>query len=750
MLDAHEHPLVFLRKTGKGGSRNQMPNAILIAFVSVLSLGSVAAPATAKQEQGVPPPFLSSPEDTGAANNTVKSIDFVGNQHYKAKVLGQRLDFKKGSRLDPVLTEAGRRIIEEIYRKVGFAFVKVALDRAKLPTGQVLYAIDEGPRVRIASVKFSGNKAIKTDTLRKITKIKQKSWFYWPFYYTKEAVAEDVVRLENFYYEKGFLDYKITAETQFSDDKSGVYLTFVIEEGPAYRIENILFAGNKYFDDDTLRARLELTPGEVYIKRKAAADAQRLLKLYGEHGFVDADIQHKPRFCPEVGADVVNVEFNIVEGNQFRIGQVEITGDEVTQDKVVRHVLDEYGFTPGQLYNGDIAPKQGGGILEKYVQRMALAEEVMIRPVTPASGAPDQKDAKVDIKEGTTGWINPGVGVSSDYGMIGQLIYEQRNFDITDWPESFGEFITMKAFRGAGQRMRIAFQPGTELSVYSINFSDPYWQGRPVTLDVAGSSFERYRESYREGRLRSYLGFEQRFQDRWRRSIGLRAENVDVRSLEFDAPQEIIDVKGDNLLVGVKFGIGRSVIDDIYDPTTGHVFDADYEQVTGDHTFGVLEGSYVWYNTLYQDVLERKTVLAVKVRAGTTVIDDAPPFEKFYAGGTGTYGIRGFEYRGISPRGLQTNVPVPQRKDPIGSDWIFLAGTEVTVPLIGENFDALFFFDSGTVQTGRYRMSLGTGIQIRIPHWFGPVPMRFEVAAPLKKDEDDETQVFSFSIGRLF
>jgi outer membrane protein insertion porin family len=163
-----------------------------------------------------------------------------------------------------------------------------------------------------------------------------------------------------------------------------------------------------------------------------------------------------------------------------------------------------------------------------------------------------------------------------------------------------------------------------------------------------------------------------------------------------------------------------------------------------------LQGSVVGYKTLYEDLLERKTVLATKLLAGT-ILSDAPPFEKFYAGGTRTYGIRGFEYRGVSTRGLQTYVPNPVRKDPIGSDWIFLANSEVIMPLIGENISALFFVDSGTVDTGRYRMSIGTGIEITIPQLLGTrVPMRFEIATPLRKDDEDETQVFSFYMGRLY
>jgi outer membrane protein insertion porin family len=277
---------------------------------------------------------------------------------------------------------------------------------------------------------------------------------------------------------------------------------------------------------------------------------------------------------------------------------------------------------------------------------------------------------------------------------------------------------------------------------------------RPTSLDIAGSSWERWRESYDEERTKGYFGFEKRHKSGWRSRLGFRAENVEVGNLDYDAPQEIYDVKGHNLLLGTRVGIGLDATNDRIGPSKGYEFDIGYEQVTGDHDFGILQGSIVGYRTLYEDLLERKTVLATKLLAGTTV-SDAPPFEKFYAGGMRTYGIRGFEYRGVSTRGLQMNAPNPVRKDPIGSNSIILASTEATVPLIGDNtrekISALFFMDSGTVDTGRYRVSIGAGIEIMIPQLFGVrVPMRFEFGFPLRKDDGDDTQVFSFYVGRFF
>lgn len=680
----------------------------------------------------------------------IKSIEFEGNRRFKSHVLRERLGFELGDRLDPFLAEGGRMTIAEVYRKVGYPSVKVVLDRDRLADGHLLYRIEEGPRVQIGSIEFEGNDAFGDGTLRQVIKIKEKKWLLWPFHFTEEAVEADVDRLREFYYGRGHLNYKIEARTELSDSGDKMDVVFVIEEGPVYRIDRIVFNGNTRFTEEQLRENLDSREGKVYLKAEADRGARRIEQRYREIGYVDAEVRQSVKFTPEVDENLVTLTINVKEGRQFRIGRIDITGNETTKDKVVRRVLDEYDFTPGELYNAKIAPKEGNGRLEKYSQRAASAQQVMIRPVAPESGDPNTKDVRVDLEEGMTGIIRPGVGFSSDNGVMAQIIYQQQNFDIADLPEDLGEwFMPWRTFRGAGQRFGLRLEPGTRYSQYSISFSDPYWRDEPITFNMLGQSWKRFRESYDEKRLKGAIGFEQRLSEQWRRSIGFRAENVKVDDLDFDAPLEIRDFYGGTQLFGVRFGVGFSGVDDVYDPSQGRNISAFYEQVTGDDTFGILEGSYTRYFTLHEDVLGRKTILAGKFLGGT-ILGEAPPFEKFYAGGTSRYGIRGFEYRGVSTRGLQTNVPNPVRKDPIGSDWIFLAGAEITIPLVGENFGLLLFSDSGTIDTGSYRLSIGTGVEIKVPQVFGNMPIRFEIATPLLKDDEDETQVFSFSGGGVF
>ncbi|HUT30165.1 MAG TPA: outer membrane protein assembly factor BamA [Sedimentisphaerales bacterium] len=700
----------------------------------------------------------------------VKSIkfSFTGKRTYKEKTLLGKLGFKEGETIDAVLAEFGREDLKEFYLKKGFAFVELELDRSKLSDGQVIYAVTEGPRVKIKSVRFIGNESLRKETLKKAIKSRKKEWFLWGPYYSEDKLVEDAERLQNIYWDRGLLDCSVTVTKEFSKDRSKVRITVSIDEGPVYAIEKVVLTGARQiyqvdtggrFDEQSLRGKVKLEAGQTYKKQQAESDRKELLKVYRENGFVDAtvDLQVDKVISKEddgaqgrfVSTGRVSVEFKIREGQPFRIGRIDIMGNKQAQDKVIRRVLDGYDFQPGRLFNADVVRGDGSGELEAEVRRKVYAQEATITPV--AGSGPDQKNAEVEIKEGQTGSAMLGAGFSSDRGVIGSLILEQRNFNISDWPDSFTEFITGQAFKGAGQSLRIALEPGTEFSQYSVNFNEPYFRDQPISLDVTGLDSEWARESYGEGRTKGFVGFSERYErrsrDRWRRNIGFRLENVDVRSIDSDAPQEIKDVAGGNLLAGARLGIGKELTDNSFMPTEGYGIDGSYEQITGDQTFGILSGTYTWYRPIYEDLEERKTIVVTRIHAGT-MLGDAPPFEKFYAGGM--HSIRGFDYRGVSTRGLQTNVPNPEKKDPIGSDWIFLANAEIIAPLVGQSLSALFFIDSGTVDSGRYRVSVGTGVQILIPQWFGPVPMRLGLATPLSKDDLDETQAFFFYIGRLF
>ncbi|MBN2588759.1 MAG: BamA/TamA family outer membrane protein [Sedimentisphaerales bacterium] len=666
----------------------------------------------------------------------IQSITFVDKGKFSNKTLKKKLDFKVGDNFDSVLIESGRYELSEFYRKKGYAEVKVTLDNSELVHGRVAYIIDKGTRYKIKSVKFKGNKLIKTGNLRSIIKTKTNEWFFWSSYYTEEKIASDVKRLKDAYYQRGFLNYDIQVLGR-SD------ITFLIDEGPRYKINKIEVTGNKEFDNETLLSKFELETGSIYYPLKAKAQAERILNMYREKGYVEVNIKYEHSFT-EVGNNTVDINFDITEGIKFRIGRVEIIGNEQTQDKVIRNVLEEYKFSPGQLYNANMAPPEGGGELESRVRGATLAEEVSITPViSEPNQESDMLDATVSITEGLTGMWNPGIAYGTDDGFVGMLSWSQGNFDITDWPESFGEFITMQSFKGAGQRLSVNLRPGKEISSYSVSLTEPYFRNKPISLNVAGQSWERWYSSHDEKRTKGTFSFQKRYRSLWRTNFGFRVENVDVGGIEYDAPQEIIDFKGNNLLIGTKFGFGRDETDDMYLPSSGYVFNFDYEHVTGDDDFGILEGYGVFYKTLYKDFRDRKTILAAKLLAGT-ISSNAPFYEKFYAGGIGNYGIRGFEYRGISDRAL------PNYDYPIGSDSIFLANAEVSVPLIGDNVSLLFFVDIGTVNTGPYRISAGGGLQVMVPQFLGPVPIRFTFAEPIRKDDYDETQSFSFFMGGMF
>ena len=674
--------------------------------------------------------------------NLVRSITFIGNENIKYGKLAKDAGFKRGDYLDAFAIGNSVDTIKELYLKKGYAFVDITVDDEKLRSGEVIYYISEGPRVKVKARTIEGNEAVSTKELAKALKTKSRKFWLWPAYYSKEVVDKDIAKLQEVFQEKGYLDSRVESTLKLSEDKSAAFITFSVTEGPMYLVDSVVIRGNEFFDDEVLYGDFKLKAGQFYSEDQSRFDIRSISRRYKEIGFIDVRVSYRRTFT---GAGKVLCEFDVVEGGRFRIGEIIITGNEATHDNVIRHILDEEGFRPGQWYNGEIARGDETGELERLIKRTVYTESTFIKQV---GSKPDQRDARINITEGQTGSVMLGAGVSSNRGLIGQLVFDQRNFDITDWPDSWKEFASGKSFKGAGQRFRISIEPGTQQDAYSVSFTEPYLYDQAVSFNTTASVFERWQESHNEKRAKAYVGIEKRYDDDWRRGISFRVENIDVSDLDLDAPQEIRDIVGDTSLVGIKLSIRKDTTDSRFLPTRGYNFDSSFEQVGGDFTFGVVSGTQRWYKTLYEDLAERKTVLETKVRVAS-ILGDAPAFEKFYAGGTGS--IRGFDYRGVSTRGLQTGgVPDPQREDPIGSDWLVTANAEVAIPLTTEVLSALFFVDTGIIDTGGVRASIGTGIQILLPQWFGPVPMRFEFAVPVMKDDVDENQIFSFTVGALF
>jgi outer membrane protein insertion porin family len=146
--------------------------------------------------------------------------------------------------------------------------------------------------------------------------------------------------------------------------------------------------------------------------------------------------------------------------------------------------------------------------------------------------------------------------------------------------------------------------------------------------------------------------------------------------------------------------------------------------------------------------MDRPYVVSGRVKFGQ-MVGTAPVYEKFYGGGMGS--IRGFEYRGISPRG--TNANGTSNDGEIGGDMSFFAGVEYNMPIYKESHRGVVFLDTGTVESDfeitTYRISFGVGLRVTIP-MFGPVPMAIDFGFPLVKASEDDTQVFSFSLGWTF
>jgi outer membrane protein insertion porin family len=354
-------------------------------------------------------------------------------------------------------------------------------------------------------------------------------------------------------------------------------------------------------------------------------------------------------------------------------------------------------------------------------------------------------DIDVLLEEAQTGRLMFGIGVNSDAGVIGNIVIDEQNFDITRWPRSFRDF-TSGAFRGAGQRFRLEALPGTQVQRYTASFSDPYIFNSPFSLSLSGFYYDRFFVDWDEQRVGGSLGFGYSFPERpdLSTSVNFRYETIDIFNPRVPTPQALTEVVGQNDLMSVRFQVSHDRRDSAYLPTEGHLIRLSFEQAFGSFTYPKFEGDYrKYFVTRERPDRTGRHVLGLSLKIGAAG-DDTPLYEHFFAGGFST--IRGFDFRGASPTAGAGNVVV-------GGEFQVLSSAEYRFPLTADdNLYGSFFLDVGTVEESSsiafsdVRVTPGFELRVNIPA-LGPIPLAIGVGVPIQHEVGDDLRPFHFFVG---
>jgi outer membrane protein insertion porin family len=692
---------------------------------------------------------LIQPTETGVVlafvvteQKALRSVGFRGNTAVRTEDLTALSDLKTGQAIDTYRIVLARRAMEQAYRDKNYPFASITLDSQQLSdNGNLIFIVNEGPNVRIRNIDFIGAKAFDEGELK--GKIRSKTWLWVlrPGTLDGERLDDDVAGLQQFYRDKGYFDVRVGRRVIFSPDQTEAQIEFVIDEGPRYKIDKITFRGNNKVTEADLRDKLKLVEGRFFDREIVDRDKRRLVEAFSPFGMIYApelnnpeylSIDAVPRFRLEAGS--IELVYDINEGREFTLGNIEVRGNTRTLNKVV---LREMRTQPGELYNSAIINRA-----KERLMGTRLFDDVRI---TPIGDAPGERDLLVEVQESKTALLTFGAGVNSNGGLSGNITYKQRNFDIGRWPRSFKEIFNEDALVGAGQSFTASFEPGTEATSASIRFVDPWVFDQPYSLSVDAFIRDRRREHYRDNRMGGRVAVGKRFWEHYSWSAGIRGERVRIYDIQ-DKPVrafEILEESGSNLLLGTTTSFRRDTVNPGQLPYEGTSFSVGWDSfgwMGGDYDFNRFTTSFDWYHTLGEDLTDRKTVLSFHADAGV-ITGDAPFFERFYGGGLGS--VRGFSFRGISPRSGPDD-------DAIGGDFSLTTSVEISYPILKDQLRGVVFVDAGTVEEdfeiNEIRSAVGAGIRMNLP-LLGQVPIAVDFAWPVSEADKDETQIISFSLG---
>jgi len=681
----------------------------------------------------------------------ILDLQVVGNKLISDQELRGAIPLYAGGPRDDFLLEQSVFRIKDLYKQKGHYLVEVTVDESRLrDTGILILRIIEGPRVKVKEIQFVGNEAFAAKQLSAQIRTSESFGIFSKGLLDPELLIDDAASLDRFYRDQGYVDVRTDWRIQLSPDNRSAKVTFVISEGRRYRLRDILIRGRgatgpvplDVFTAEQIEALVALQPGEVFRAIQVRRTVESVRNAYLAMGYVDASVSDAYARTGESAE--VDLLLTIFEGEPAVTGLVLVQGNLLTKDKVVRRLIR---IRPGRPLDGRELE-----LAEERIRRTNLFNDVRATIQEPSAAAPGVRDLLIEVKEKDTGSVNFGVGLGSDSGIFGEISVNQRNFDIADPPLTVAELVQGRAFRGAGQSFSLAITPGTEVSNYSISFGEPHLFETDISANVSALYRNRIFTDYDENRYGFSLGLGRRLGDRWNLGLSLGWQRVSLTNFDPDTPIEVFDDRGPTNLPSIGVNLVRTTVNDFFRPSRGTRINLGVQQFLsgggddGGAMFTNVTAGVTSFFTIDEDYLGRRSVLRVSSDIGYIFGGDAPVYERYYLGGRS---FRGFEFRTISPKASGSiGAPDTPINEPVGGDFLFFLGLQYEVPLYDQFLAGVVFIDSGTVDDtvslDEYRVSVGFGFRLFLDA-LGPAPLAFDLGFPILKEDEDLTQLISFS-----
>jgi outer membrane protein insertion porin family len=682
----------------------------------------------------------------------IERLRFEGNKQAKEKDLANEITLKPhGAMTKAAVREDVARIVE-IYRRSGRYQVEVTPTTISRGDGRVdlVFEIREGPKTGVKRIDFVGNREFGESRLKGVIKTTESGWLSFlktSDVYDPDRVEGDADLLHRFYLKNGFADARVSGAAVYDPAQQGFTVTFAIDEGARYRFGTIeVLSRVATLDGASLGNVMHLAQGQVFDGEAVDKAANAIAMAAGKRGFPFVDV--RPHANRDYAADIINVVFTLDDGPRRYIERINIHGNTVTRDEVIRR---EFDVAEGDAYNR--------GLLDAAERRLKRLPPFKSVKITTESGStPDRVVLNVDVEEQQTGDISFSGGYSTSVGIIGEVTASERNF------------------LGLGQYVKVSVALGQYLRSGAVSFVEPYFLGDRLSLGLDLSFKEVLTNPYQSYGSESYGGgvkvsaplmdgvTSEAHYSLVNQSVSLdptlmacippnattACPSVVVKQAALDGPQWVSTV-GSTLTY--------SSLDNPKSPHEGLRAELrqDVGTLPGTVDFLRTTGDVRYYHDLGNDV-----VGLVRVQGGYIMPyggQTLPLMSSFFGG---PQLVRGFAPNGFGPR----DVTPGTTQDNIGGSRYWTTSAELQSPIPGlppeVALKAAVFADAGSLwgyrgatsfpslsqslavaDSQQVRSSIGSSLIWDSP--FGP--LRLDYAYPVSKASSDITQRLHFGAG---